>query len=88
LFHILLEDKDFFWIEGVRGLLIESKTIGHEEVEIFRSSRYRVTTILPLEKQPVMNVYLFNLKELEDYLGGYSNYAEFVISIEQTEALA
>jgi hypothetical protein len=74
--------------EEVKELLIESKTIGNEEVEIYRSSRYRVTTILPLEKSPVMNVYLFSLKELDDFLGGYGRYSEFIVSIEQTEAMA
>jgi hypothetical protein len=72
----------------VRGLLIESRTIGNEEVEIFKSSRYRVTTIIPLEKNPVMNVYLFSHKELNDFLEGYGRYAEFVVSVEQAEAMA
>lgn len=72
----------------MRGLLIESKTIGDEEVEIYRSSKYRVTTIIPFERGPVMNVYLFNLKELDEFLGEYGRYSEFIISIEQTEALA
>ena len=75
-------------MKGVRGLLIESKNIGNEEVEIYMSSRYRVTTIIPLERNPVMNVYLFSKKELEDFLEGYSKYSEFIISVEQAEAMA
>jgi len=75
-------------VKGVRGLLIESKNIGNEEVEIYMSSRYRVTTIIPLERNPVMNVYLFSKKELEDFLEGYSKYSEFIISVEQAEAMA
>jgi hypothetical protein len=72
----------------VKGLLIESKIIGNEEVEIYRSSKYRVTTIIPSEKNPVMNVYLFNREELNDYLAGYGKYAEFIVSVEQVEAMA
>jgi hypothetical protein len=75
-------------MKGVRGLLIESKNIGNEEVEIYMSSRYRVTTIIPLERNPVMNVYLFSKKELEDFLEGYSKYSEFIVSVEQAEAMA
>ena len=69
-------------------MLIESKNIGNEEVEIYMSSRYRVTTIIPLERNPVMNVYLFSKKELEDFLEGYSKYSEFIVSVEQAEAMA
>ncbi len=69
-------------------MLIESKIIGNEEAEIYRSSKYRVTTIIPSEKNPVMNVYLFNRDELNDYLTGYNKYAEFVVSVEQVEAMA
>jgi hypothetical protein len=72
----------------VRGLLIESKIIGNEEVEIYRSSKYRVTTIISSGKSPVMNVYLFNQEELNDYLTECAKYAEFVISVEQVEAMA
>ena len=72
----------------MRGLLIESKAIGNEEVEIFRSSKYRVTTIIPSEKNSVMNIYLFTQKELNDFLEGYGKYAEFIVSVEQAEAMA
>jgi hypothetical protein len=72
----------------VRRLLIESKIIGNEEAEIYRSSKYRVTTIIPSEKNPVMNVYLFDREELNNYLTGYNKYAEFIVSVEQVEAMA
>ena len=69
-------------------MLIESRTIGNDEVEIYRSSRYRVTTIIPTEKNPVMNVYLVSQKELENFLGEYVKYSEFLVSVEQVEAMA
>ncbi len=69
-------------------MLIESKIIGNEEIEIYRSSKYRVTTIIPSEKNPVMNVYLFNREELNDYLEECGKYAEFIVSVEQVEAMA
>jgi hypothetical protein len=50
-------------------VLIESKAIGNREVDIYMSSRYRLTTIIPLRENPVMNVYLFTKEELDHFLG-------------------
>jgi hypothetical protein len=72
----------------VRGLLIESKAIGSNEVDIYMSSRYRVTTIIPFKENAVMNIYLFTKEELNNFLDGYDQYAEFLVSIEQVEAMA
>ena len=69
-------------------MLIESKAIGNDEVDIYMSSKYRVTTIVPFKENPVMNVYLFTKEELNDFLKGYDQYAEFLVSVEQAEAIA
>jgi hypothetical protein len=72
----------------VIGVLIESKAIGRNEVDIYMSSRYRLTTIIPLKENPVMNVYLFTKEELDTFLEGYDQYTEFLVSVEQAEAVA
>jgi hypothetical protein len=72
----------------VIGVLIESKAIGNREVDIYMSSRYRLTTIIPLRENPVMNVYLFTKEELDHFLEGYDQYTEFLVSVEQAEAVA
>jgi hypothetical protein len=72
----------------VIGLLIESKAIGNREVDIYMSSKYRLTTIIPLKENPVMNVYLFTKEELDNFLEGYDQYTEFLVSVEQAEAVA
>jgi hypothetical protein len=72
----------------VRELLIESKSIGSDEVDVYISSKYRVTTIIPFKENPIMNIYLLNKEELNDFLEGYDQYAEFLISVEQAEAIA
>lgn len=69
-------------------MLIESKSIRSDDVDIYLSSKYRVTTIIPFKENPVMNVYLFTKEELNDFLKGYDRYTEFLISIEQAEAIA
>ncbi len=69
-------------------LLIESKAIGRDEVNIYMTSRYRVSTVIPFKENPVMNVYLFTKDELNTFLEGYDQYAEFIVSAEQVGALA
>ena len=72
----------------MRSVLIESKAIESGEVDIYISSKYRVRTIIPFKKNPVMNVYLFTKDELNTFLEGYDQYAEFIVSVEQAEAMA
>jgi hypothetical protein len=72
----------------VIGVLIESKAIGSSEVGIYMASKYRLTTIIPLRESPVMNVYLFTKEELDTFLRGYDQCTEFLVSVEQAEAVA
>ncbi len=70
------------------GLLIESKAIERREVDIYLSAKYRLTTIIPFRERPVMNVYLFTKEEFDHFLEGYDQYTEFLVSVEQAEAVA
>jgi hypothetical protein len=72
----------------VTGLLIESKPIESGERDIYLSSKYRLTTIIPLGENPVMNVYLLTKEELDTFLEGYDHYTEFLVSVELAEAVA
>jgi hypothetical protein len=72
----------------VKSVLIESKSIESGEVDIYMSSKYRVRTIIPFKQHPVMNVYLFTKEELNTFLEGYDQHAEFIVSVEQAEAMA
>ena len=69
-------------------LLIESRTITSGDVEIYRSSKYQVITVIPSDQSPTMNVYLFDQEELENFLKTYVRYSEFVVSVKQVEATA
>lgn len=69
-------------------MLIESRTISAEEVEIYRSSKYQVITIIPSDQNPAMNIYMFDQEELDHFLKSYTRYAEFIISVSQVEAMA
>jgi hypothetical protein len=69
-------------------MLMESRIITNDEVEIYRSSKYQVITVIPSEQNPTMNIYIFSQEELDHFLKDYSKYAEFIISVSQVEAMA
>jgi hypothetical protein len=69
-------------------MLIESRTISAEEVEIYRSSKYQVLTIIPSDQDAAMNIYICDQEELDRFLKSYSKYGEFIISVSQVEAMA
>ncbi len=69
-------------------MLKESKVITNDLVEVFQSGHYRVTTVVPLVENPKMNIYIFNQEEFNDFLEGYGEYAEFIVSVEQVSAMA
>ncbi len=69
-------------------MLVESRRITSEEVEIYRSSKYEVVTVIPSGQNPTMNVYFFDQEEMEGFLKTYSRYSEFVVSVRQVEATA
>jgi len=54
-----------------------------QEVNRYRSARYRVTTIVPLVENPAKNIYVFDQETLESFLEGYEEYAEFIVAVEQ-----
>ena len=69
-------------------MLIDSKIIESDELDIYKSSEYQVKTIVPYLENPKMNTYLFDQGELDQFLKDYATFAEFIISVEQVEAKA
>jgi len=82
--QLLEELKNFYRENAVRP--IKSDTIADDEVEMLRAKKYRITTIIPLVEEPKRNVYILDQDELEDFLEGYFEYAEFIIGIEPVES--
>ncbi|MEW6067429.1 MAG: DUF4145 domain-containing protein [Nitrospirota bacterium] len=62
---------------------VESVVISGDEMNEYGKSRYRVTTIIPLVKNPTRNTYIFDQNALDSFLEGYEEYAEFIVSIEK-----
>ena len=45
--------------------------------------RYRMTTVVPLVKNPKRNTYILDQDGLDSFLDGYEEYAEFIVAIEK-----
>jgi len=69
-------------------LLIESKDITEDELEIYGSSKYEVIMVLPFGGNPKMNAYILNQIELGDLMRSDGEYAGLVISVKQVIASA
>jgi hypothetical protein len=62
---------------------VEKEKITSEEVNRYRSAKYRVKTVVPLVENPTRNIYVFDQNALESFLEGYEEYAEFIVAVEQ-----
>lgn len=62
---------------------VETVVISTDEVNEYSTSRYKVTTVVPLVENPTRNTYILDQNALESFLEGYEEYAEFVVSIER-----
>lgn len=57
------------------------KIITDEERIKFTEQKYIVKTVTPYVTDPKMNTYIMTQKDLDDFLDGYSEYAEFLVEI-------
>ena len=62
---------------------VEKVVIPSEEVDGYAAARYRVTTIVPLVDNPTRNTYILDQSELDSFLEGYEEYAEFIVGVER-----
>jgi hypothetical protein len=58
--------------------------ITKQELDEFQNASYRLTTMVPYTKNPE-RVYIFSQDELDAFLDGYSEYAEFITRLEREE---
>ena len=61
---------------------LDKQVITPGDVDKYRTSRYRVTSVIPYVNDPVRIVRILYQEELEDMLDGYDEYAEFIVSVE------
>jgi hypothetical protein len=59
----------------------ESVEVSPTEIDKYRNAQYRLTTLVPLVDKPLKNVYIVDQEELDEFLEGYNEYAEFVVEL-------
>ena len=64
---------------------VNTTVISGEERDSFDNARFRLTTIVPLVENPERREYVLSQSELDDFFDDYSEFAEFVIRVEQVE---
>lgn len=64
---------------------VASLVISPQERDALESARFRLTTVVPLVENPERRVYELTQEELDEFFDGYSEFAEFVISVERIE---
>ena len=63
----------------------EKKAIASKELDEFRDARYRLTTVVPYVEKPEQRFYVLDQEELDAFLDGYSEFAEFMVRLEKIE---
>ncbi len=77
-----IDELDFVVLNHV--LKSESiKVINQKEVDAYAKSNYILKTIIPYVEEPQLKTYKLNQVELDAFLEGYDEYAEFIISLEK-----
>ena len=64
---------------------LEKKVITPQDLDKFLSGRYRLTTVVPYVDNPEQRVYVLDQDELDAFLEGYSEVAEFMVRLEKVE---
>ena len=61
----------------------ESSEINQADVREYERAQYELTTITPLVENPQKTVRIVSQDELDDFLDGYNEYAEFIIGLKK-----
>ncbi len=61
----------------------KAKTINKKEAARYIGSKYIVKTIVPYVRNPEMRTYYLNQAELDEFLEGYYETAEYIVSVER-----
>lgn len=79
----LLESLYWQSKEFIDGRVITEEIISSDEVDRRQNARYRLTTVVPLVNEPKLLVREVTQEQLEEYLEGYYEFAEFIVGLEE-----
>lgn len=68
----------------ISGRIISEEVIDSSEVERYYKKNYQLTTIIPLVVDPKRVVREVSQDQLEDYLDGYYEFAEFIVDLRES----
>jgi hypothetical protein len=70
-------------VEALGVMEPESRVvIDKAEIESYQQAEYSVTTIVPYVDKPIRNSYRMTQEQLDSFLEGYNEYAEFLVRVE------
>lgn len=81
----LLESLYWQTAELFSGRVIDETIINTAEVKQYQDMKYRLTTVIPLVNEPKRVVREVTQEQLEDFLEGYYEVAEFVVRLQPLE---
>ena len=82
---VLLRELSFYLSEYTLEP-IESVQIAPNLVGEYQNARYRVTTVVPVVDAPFKNVRIVDQEGLDEFLEGYSDYAEFIVEVTRVDS--
>jgi len=77
--------ENLYWIvqeQTTLDSIVEEKTISTKESEeYYKNKKYKLTTVVPLVSNPKKIVRHLTQEQLDDFLEGYQEYAEFIVEL-------
>lgn len=62
-----------------------SNPLTQTEVDKYMEAQYRLITVIPYVENPIRNTRTVNQMQLDDFLEGYNEYAEFIVELSRVE---
>lgn len=80
-----LLERIYWHANDLAEVEIERAEISQASVREYECAQYELTTITPTTKNPQKSVRVLNQDELDDFLDGYREYAEFIIGLRKID---
>lgn len=62
---------------------VKTTPLSPAERDTYIAATYEVSTVIPLNDEPYLNKYVFNQEQLDQFLEGYDEYAEFLVEVKR-----
>lgn len=79
----IIEELDNVTIKRALGSMEKKVVITNKELDSYQEGNYILKTVISYVEKPEMRTYILNQAELESFLQGYDEYAEFIVGLEK-----